>query len=161
MRTKRYLAIAARRMHNAKGIYMRENIANAALLVFLAGVAYQDWKERQINVYILLGAALVGGVLQAGVQKDSMWDAMAGVCVGGVVLLLAWITRGSIGTGDGMMLMVSGIFLGLWRNISLLMTALGMIAAVALFMFAVKKKGRDYRLPFAPFLLAAYLVQLL
>lgn len=140
---------------------MEENIENVALLIFLAVVAYQDWKEKQINVYVLLAAALAGGVLQVGVRRSSIWDILLGICVGVMVLILAWATRGSIGAGDGMLLMVSGIFLGFWRNISMFMTALAMVGAVALFMITVKKKGRNYRLPFAPFLLAAYLFQLL
>lgn len=140
---------------------MEEKVLSAVLLIFLAAVAYQDWKEKQINAGILLVAAFCGIVLQAGVQKESIRSILAGFGVGLVLLLLAWITGGSVGAGDGMMLMVCGIYLGFWENINLLMTALIMAGIIALFMIAVKKKGRNYRLPFVPFVLAAYLFQLL
>lgn len=140
---------------------MEEKILSAVLLIFMAAAAYQDWKEKQINAGILLVAAFCGIVLQAGVQKESIWSILAGFSVGLVLLLLAWITGGSVGAGDGMMLMVCGIYMGFWENINLLMTALIMAGIIALFMIAVKKKGRNYRLPFVPFVLAAYLFQLL
>lgn len=140
---------------------IKENITSAALLIFMAVAAYQDWKEKQINVYIFLVAASVGIVLRVGVQEESVWSMLAGVAVGIVILLLAWLTGGSVGAGDGLMFMVSGIFLEFWENINLLMTSLTIAGVVALFMIAVKKKGRKYRLPFVPFMLVAYLFQLL
>lgn len=140
---------------------MEEKVLSAALLVFMAAAAYQDWKEKQINAAILLVAAFCGMVLQAGLQKESIRSILAGVSVGLVLLLLAWITGGSIGAGDGMMFMVCGVYLGFRENMNLLMTALIMAGITALFMIVVKKKGRNYRLPFVPFVLAAYLFQLL
>lgn len=140
---------------------MEEKVLRAVLLIFMAAAAYQDWKEKQINVAILLVAAFCGMVLQAGLQKESIRSILAGVSVGLVLLLLAWITGGSVGAGDGMMFMVCGVYLGFRENMNLLMTALIMAGITALFMIVVKKKGRNYRLPFVPFALAAYLFQLL
>lgn len=140
---------------------IKEDIVSAVLLIFMAVAAYQDWKEKEINVFLLLAAAFAGIALQAGVQKESILNVLPGVCVGIVVLLLAWLTGGSVGLGDGLMLIVTGIYLKFWGNINLLMMALAMAGGVALFMIAVKKKGRNYRLPFVPFMLVAYLFQLL
>lgn len=140
---------------------IKENVTSAALLIFMAVAAYQDWKEKQINVCIFLVAAFVGIVLRVGVQEESVWSMLEGVAVGIVILLLAWLTGGSVGAGDGLMFMVSGIFLEFWENINLLMTSFTIAGVVALFMIAVKKKGRKYRLPFVPFMLVAYLLQLL
>lgn len=140
---------------------IKEDIVSAVLLIFMAVAAYQDWKEKEINVFLLLVAAFAGIALQAGVQKESILNVLPGVFVGIVVLLLAWLTGGSVGLGDGLMLIVTGIYLKFWGNINLLMMALAMAGGVALFMIAVKKKGRNYRLPFVPFMLVAYLFQLL
>lgn len=140
---------------------MGEKILSAALLIFMAAAAYQDWKEKQISAGIFLVAAFCGIFLQIGVQKESVWSILAGISVGLMLLLLAWITGGSVGTGDGMMLMVSGIYLGFRENITLFLLALIMAGVVALLMIVIKKKGRNYRMPFVPFVLAAYLFQLL
>lgn len=142
-------------------ILMGEKILRAVLLIFMAAAAYQDWKEKQINAGIFLVAAFCGIALQAGVQNENVWSILTGVGVGLVLLLFAWITGGSVGAGDGMMIMICGIYLGFWKNISLFMTALVMAGSAALFVIVVRKKGRNYRLPFVPFVLAAYLFQLL
>lgn len=144
-----------------KEISMGEKILSAVLLIFMAAAAYQDWKEKQINAGIFLAAAICGIALQAGVQNENVWSVLTGVGVGVVLLLFAWITGGSVGEGDGMMIMICGIYLGFWKIISLFMTALVMAGSTALFMIVVRKKGRNYRLPFVPFMLAAYLFQLL
>lgn len=144
-----------------KEILMGEKILRAVLLIFMAAAAYQDWKEKQINAGIFLVAAFCGIALQAGVQNENVWSILTGVGVGLVLLLFAWITGGSVGAGDGMMIMICGIYLGFWKNISLFMTALVMAGSAALFVIVVRKKGRNYRLPFVPFVLAAYLFQLL
>lgn len=140
---------------------MAEYSMEILLLVFLAVMSKEDWKEKQIKVSIVAAAALIGIVLQICSNKTGWQDIAAGIGVGGVILVLSRLTNESIGTGDGMMLMVSGIFLGFWKNLSLFLAAQLLIGAAALFLIAVKKKGKTYRLPFAPFLLAAYLFQLL
>lgn len=131
------------------------------LLAFFVRMAYQDGKEKQVDIYIPVVVAFIGIVLQVFDHQNSVWEIGAGVGVGILVLVISWITGGSVGAGDGMMLMVSGIFLGFWRNLSLFMTAQILVGTAALFMVVVKKRGRKYRLPFVPFLLAAYLFQLL
>lgn len=140
---------------------MEENIINAVLLIFLAVAAYWDCKEKQIGLNIVLAGAVTGIVLQMAAREARVSDILSGVCVGLLMLFLSWMTRESVGAGDGLILMVSGIFLGFWKNISMFMTALVMTGMVGLFLIAVKKKGRNYRLPFVPFLLAAYLFQIL
>ena len=77
-----------------------------------------------------------------------------------VLLLAAWVSREEIGYGDGAMLMASGIFLGFWRNVELFLTALMLIVPAALFGLIVKHRRKDYRMPFLPFLFAAYVFQL-
>ncbi|KAI4451155.1 hypothetical protein C823_005704 [Eubacterium plexicaudatum ASF492] len=44
--------------------------------------------------------------------EQSIFEMITAICPGLCVLLLAWITRGGIGEGDGLLLMVIGIFLG-------------------------------------------------
>ena len=80
--------------------------------------------------------------------------------IGVVLLLIAWTGRECIGAGDGVMLVASGTFLGFWGNLRLLIAALFLAAVAALFLLVIKRKGRNYRMPFLPFLLVAYLFQL-
>lgn len=140
---------------------MENQVSCVVLLLALAGAAYEDLKEKRIHVFIPVGTAAIGLLLQLLWLQRTFGDVLLGMAVGLVVLLPAVLGRGSIGAGDGMILAASGIFLGFWENLTLLMTALMLAGAAALFLLIIKRKGRNYRMPFVPFLLAAYLFGLL
>ncbi len=136
-------------------------IGNTMLLGILAVSAYRDWKEKQIYLYLPAGALVLGLILHILCRERALTDMLAGAAVGIVMIMIGWATGEAVGIGDGLMLVVSGIFLGFWENLCLLMTALLLVGAAALLLMAVGKKGKDYRLPFLPFLLTAYLLQLI
>ena len=85
---------------------------------------------------------------------------ICGAILGGLVLALALISKEAVGIGDGIILIVSGIILGYRALLELILISLMLTGTVALFLIVVKRKGRTYRLPFIPFLLAAYLLYL-
>lgn len=140
---------------------MENRVGKVALLLILALAAYKDYKEKQISIYLPFFAAIIGIVLHLVYQERSLKDILLGMSIGMMFLVCAWIGKGKIGAGDGMMLMVSGLFLGIWDNVVLVMTALGLTGMVALFLVTVMRKERDYRLPFLPFLFTAYLCWLI
>lgn len=131
------------------------------LLAVLAVSAYRDWREKQIYLYLPIGALILGLLWHLVCRERALEDMMFGAVVGLVMIIIGKVTGEAIGIGDGMMMVVSGIFLGFWGNMCLLMTALLLVGCVALFLIIIGKKGKDYRLPFLPFLLVAYLLQLL
>lgn len=136
-------------------------VQKTAMLCILTMAAYRDWKEKKVYVYGMLAAGTLGIVLHLLYRTPSLRDMFLGAGIGFGVLLLAVATGESIGIGDGMVLAVSGIFLGFRKNLELLLAALFLAGVVSLFLLTVKRKGRKYRLPFVPFLAAAYLLQLL
>ena len=131
------------------------------LLAVLAVSAYRDWREKQIYLYLPIGALILGLIWHLVCRERALEDMLLGAVVGLAMMIIGKVTGEAIGIGDGMMLVVSGIFLGFWGNMCLLMTALLLVGCVALFLIVIGKKGKDYRLPFLPFLLVAYLLQLL
>ena len=52
--------------------------------------------------------------------------------------------------------MITGLFLGLWDNIRLLMGALWSVAVIAIILLIIRKADRKKELPFVPFLLLSY-----
>lgn len=136
-------------------------IGNTVLLGVLAISAYKDWMEKKVYIYGTLFCGIVGILIHVLFQERTLTDMLGGVAVGIAILFVAWLGRECVGIGDGIILVVSGVFLGFWRNLMLLLTALLLAAVAALFLIVVKRKERKYRLPFVPFLLAAYLMQLL
>lgn len=135
-------------------------LRDTILLGVLGIAAYRDWKEKSICLYLPVFAGIAGLLLQLFAGEYTLVDLAGGAAVGLVVVLIAACSGECVGMGDGLMLMASGIFLGFWRNLELLITALLFVGGVALFLIVVKRKKKDYRVPFIPFLLAAYLVQL-
>lgn len=136
-------------------------IQKVVLLGTLTVAAYVDYKEKKVYLSGMLLAGIIGIVLHIWNQTPTLPDMLCGAGIGAAVILAAILTGESIGIGDGVVLLVSGIFLGFWRNLELFLTALFLAGGVALFLLVVKRKGRTYRLPFLPFVAAAYLIQLL
>ena len=91
---------------------------------------------------------------------------IAFVCTGrirfGIALLLySLVTHESIGYGDGCLFVMTGLFLGIWENLVLLLLAsvlAGIGSAVLLFF---RKKKKKERIPFVPFVFTAYVLLLL
>ena len=131
------------------------------LLGALAFGAYQDGREKEIHIMLPVLAGVVGVILFAVRPQFTVRELAGGVGIGFAMLLITWISQGQIGAGDGMMVAVCGIFLGFWKNLELFFTALLLVALAALCLIIIKKRRRDYRVPFLPFVLAAYLLQLI
>ena len=94
-------------------------------------------------------------------QEESVFYLMTGMSVGIVLLLYSLVTHESIGYGDGCLFVMTGLFLGFWENLVLLLLAsvlAGIGAAVLLFF---RKKKKKERIPFVPFVFTAYVLLLL
>lgn len=131
------------------------------VLGLFAVTAYRDWKEKSIYLYIPIIAAIVSIILHLVYRDNSLVDMLSGAGIGAVMILIAWVSKESVGIGDGVMLMVSGLFLGFRANMELFMTALLLAGVAALMLMVGMRKERSYRMPFIPFLLVAYVFQLI
>ncbi len=128
-------------------------IANTALLAALAVLALCDIKKKEFPLPFLGICAAAGLILCPVTGEPSPAAVVGGICVGGILLLCAAASRESIGFGDGLLFVVTGIYLGLWRNLMLLFFAALLCALAGLFLVLVKKRSRKESLPFAPFVL--------
>ena len=130
-------------------------------VVLLVCNAWQDWKKREI-LPISLWIFLVAGVALNGALGYQTWNsAVGGAMVGGVMLVLSWVTRGGIGWGDGLLLCVTGVYLGLMDNLGMLLWALLLCAVFSVGLLLTRRADWKKEIPFIPFLLAAYLGELL
>ncbi|MDE5866818.1 MAG: prepilin peptidase [Lachnospiraceae bacterium] len=67
-------------------------------------------------------------------------------------LLLGFCTREKVGYGDGLMLIILGLFLGFFRCFLILCVGLIFSSVFALILLIFRKVGRNSRLPLIPFL---------
>lgn len=131
------------------------SMALMGLWLFLCG--YQDWKEKEISVVLLAAGGIILPVvfwLAGGVSPMSR---MEGLLLGLGLLLLGRVTKGQIGTGDGIILCITGLCLGLKGGLNLLLWGLILAAMASLILLLFKKAGRKDTIPFIPFLFLAYM----
>lgn len=133
---------------------MRESL----LLIFLITGTIADIRKRSIPILLFILFGVTGLVFFIMTGSVSFTDEIFGILLGIVFLALCRISDGKIGAGDGMAILVSGIFLGGSR--AACQTLYGMLGAslISVLLLAFRKGNRNTTLPFLPFLLAGYLM---
>ncbi len=135
-------------------------IANCVLLAALSSFTWTDVRKKELPLPLLAVCAAAGLVICLITKEPSLSGMFGGICIGGVLLLCALISRDSIGFGDGLMFVVTGIYLGFWGNLVLLFMAAVVCAAVGGILMLTKKYTRKQNLPFAPFVLVSDVMML-
>lgn len=125
------------------------------LLGVLVVLAWMDMRWKELPLWLLAISGVAGTILYVMEQPFSVGCLAGGAAIGGVVCLAALVSKESIGMGDGILLCVTGLYLGGWRNLLLFFLASVFASAAAVVMLVVKKGDRKSRLPFVPCLLAA------
>jgi len=136
------------------------DIANGIMLGILGGFGIYDLLYKKVPIWavIIFGVSVWGYRVYAGA---GIGELLAGLVPGAVLLLTAFCTKESIGYGDGMVLCVLGIFLGLRYSLAVFGMALVFAALSAAVLLVLKKAGRKTELPFLPCLFAGYLLSMI
>ena len=123
------------------------------IMIALAGIVdlqrrvIPDWLTMPGLAWVLAASLFLGWLRVA--------DALLGVLFcGGIMLLLAVISRGSIGGGDVKLMAMIGASLGWHWGFGVFAFAQLSAAVLALCLFIAGRKGRKDTLPFGPFLAA-------
>lgn len=130
-------------------------------MVVLAGLSIADIRSRRIPVYILISVNLAVLGYQLLIEKGDVWLIAGGIGIGVLFLLVSMVTREGMGYGDSWIILILGIYLGLWKILEVLLAAFFFLLAAAVICLSVKKMSRKYKLPFIPFLAAGYLFSIL
>lgn len=139
-------------------LYLKIKLWKTILLLLY--LSYEDIRYRKISVYLLLAGYVMAAGYLIFARELELWEYLAGGCVGVFFLFLSMAGE-NIGTGDGVLIMLLGLLLGIRDQISLLLIAGMLCAAVAAALWITGRVGRKSRLPFVPFLLAGSCITLL
>lgn len=130
------------------------------LLGLLGICTWEDVKNKELTTANILLFGIGGVMLHPFFPTCSIYSILWGVFLGLAVMAISWISRGGIGMGDGILLMVTGVYLGGAANLELFIIGLlfSFLWALGLVVFW-KKKGQE-EIAFVPFLLISYLIML-
>lgn len=135
-------------------------IQSYTLLGMLGWCSFEDFRRKRVLVYPVLLFGIIGMLLHLYYRNISIGSLLAGCALGLGLLLLSYLT-GQIGSGDALVLIVSGIYLGFWENTRLFFHGLIFCGIWSLLLLVLKRKrGRD-EVAFIPFLFLAYLEMML
>lgn len=131
------------------------------VLAILALETCSDLRTKTVSGIRIIIFILVGILLNITMRYQTVWSTVGGVAVGGIILLYAFITKGGIGTGDGLMFVCLGIYLGLSENLRLLFFSL-IAAAVSGGIYAlIKRRSIKSQIPFIPCVMGTYFIILI
>lgn len=143
-------------------MFKMRRISEIILLIYLTSAAVRDIKSKTVALYpalIMAGAGVLRRLIPA-FCVDTLLSCFTGTLPGIFLLTVAWITRQEVGYGDGIVLLIIGLYLGFSAGTGIFLTALLLLAPVSLFYIIFRKAGRRKKLPFIPFLLAGYILWL-
>lgn len=141
---------------------MEINIFLAGIFLFICAVT--DIKKKKISVVVcvvFLVAGLTVDILYKMESLEELGNMWQSFLPGIILILLAVVTKEKIGKGDGLVMVVMGILLGIEKSLEIFMTALFLSAVVAIGLIITKKVKRNYEIPFVPFLAVGMCLMLL
>ena len=129
-----------------RGMFTMYEIGEICFGGYLCVVSMWDIRKREIPVWLIAAGGILPLVLM-----------VTGALVGGVFLLISRLTQEAFGYGDSLMIAVTGVYLGFWNVLYLLVWAYVLAAVFAGYVLIRKGFQKDAAFPFVPFLLAAYI----
>lgn len=125
------------------------------LFLFLAVCAVFDGLYKQIPLIVVWLGMLMAVCLQiyGATGETGILAAAVSLLPGVGFFLLSFFSREKVGYGDGWVLLMIGLFLGVYRCFLILLVGLLAESAVAIVLLAFRKIQRDREIPFSPFLL--------
>ncbi|MCH5275605.1 MAG: prepilin peptidase [Lachnospiraceae bacterium] len=136
-----------------------------AIILLIAGSFFDiKWKRLPTALLVAGGAwavvCIILQILQEGAESG-LGAALISVFPGAALLLLSLVTEKKIGSGDGLILILLGLFEGVECAVPVFCLGLFLQSLLAVGLLILKKANKQTCIPFLPFLLAARLLLLL
>lgn len=133
-------------------------VENWIVLLFLVAGTVFDLKDKcipKIYLFIWGGCAILYIVFLSVIKKeaDSVVNALIGIIPGVIGLFLAFVTKEQIGFGDGWVISLAGLFLGIKSVLCIVFSAFAFLTVVAMILLINRRVKGKSAIPFVPFLL--------
>ena len=133
-------------------------MVNGVIIVFLIPCTITDLKSKTIPIWWTVVFGISAMIYQIFWKKQKLEAILFSMIIGVTLLVAAKISNQRIGYGDGIIFLILGLWIGFWDGISLLFFSLILSSIISVYFIIVRRKGRDYRIPFIPFVTAAYII---
>ena len=120
--------------------------------------SWTDIKRKMISGVVLWIFVFLGIITNLIFHYNSILSVIGGIIPGVITIGISRLTKGEIGLGDGLLLCVTGLYVGFYVNLEMFFLALFLAAICGIVLLALRKAGRKTELPFVPFLLTAYII---
>lgn len=134
-----------------------EHIGNYIVGISLLANSIMDIREKHILLPLTIICGVLGIVLRIwenGIGTFLFFSLLPGM----FLLLFAWISKEKAGYGDGILLLAIGAYFSGSELMMLCMTAIMCAGICGLVLYVFFHKGKNYEIPFVPFLFFGYLL---
>ena len=128
------------------------------LFLFISSVT--DIRSKEVKPAVLAVFGIIAVVLYLVATPVGLFEEAAGIVIGLTFVALSLITEGKIGLGDGLLMTVTGVYLGGRQNAFLIMTAMLLSAVFSVIFLLTKKGNRKTKFAFVPFVFASFLIRM-
>lgn len=136
---------------------MEWNVQLAWLSLWLTVWTISDIKRRTVRLWQTLLVLGVGILWQWTAGQLITWNVAGGMLIGGLAWGFSCLSAERLGKGDALVLLCMGVYLGFAALLAVLMQALLLASAVAVYLLLIRKKTAQSAIPFVPFLAVGFM----
>lgn len=136
---------------------MEWNVQLAWLSLWLTVWTISDIKRRAVRLWQTLLVLGVGILWQWTAGQLITWNVAGGMLIGGLAWGFSCLSAERLGKGDALVLLCMGVYLGFAALLAVLMQALLLASAVAVYLLLIRKKTAQSAIPFVPFLAVGFM----
>lgn len=128
--------------------------------LYLSINSLSDIRYKKISLFVSVLFGIAAILVNIIIRQYSLLSLILAVVLGGIIMLVSKITKGAIGIGDGIVLMVLGLYTGIYINLTVLFYGFLVSALMSILLLSLKRVRKKDSLPFVPCLLVGYLITL-
>lgn len=127
------------------------------VLIMLIIFSVEDMLYREISVKVILVFLLMGIGIRVYDNTLLSTEIFWGIFIGMIIIASSIILAGNIGVGDGIIFVLTGLFLGIADNLRILIFSVTISGIIGGLLIILKIKKKDYKMPFTVFILISYI----
>lgn len=131
-------------------------IVHICLIIILGVICVFDIKRKKIPVYMLIILAAAGIISNFTVGEFDIEKRIVAMLPGTILLIVSMITKQQIGYGDGMIILIMGLYIDIDDILSIVLSSFLLSSIAAIILMTVFKKKKNFEMAFSPFLLIGY-----